>query len=144
MTKDSFSEAAENNSREVRPNTSATVFVKLPTINIKSFDGEKQENWNTFIDSCERAIDKNDTLPEIQKMDYLKNLVEGKAVTIISSIKLANENYNICLNLLKERYEDKQLMIHSHTSKLLKLENITGNKDVSGLRKLFDTIDIRV
>ena len=29
-------------------------------------------------------------------------------------------------------------------SKLLKLENITDVKDVSGLRKLFDTIDIQV
>ena len=35
-------------------------------------------------------------------------------------------------------------MIHSHMSKLLKLENITDIKDVSGLRKLFDTIDIQV
>ena len=57
---------------------------------------------------------------------------------------MANENYNICLNLLKERYEDKHLMIHSHMRKLLKLENITSIKDVSGLRKLFDTIGIQV
>ena len=57
---------------------------------------------------------------------------------------MAHENFNICLNLLKERYEDKQLMIHSHMSKLLKLENITDVKDVSGLRKLFETIDIQI
>ena len=53
-------------------------------------------------------IDKNETLSDIQKMNYLKTLVEGKAATIVSSIKLANENYKICLSLLKERYEDKQ------------------------------------
>ena len=35
-------------------------------------------------------------------------------------------------------------MIHSHMSKLLKLENVTDTKDVSGLRKLFETIDIQV
>ena len=35
-------------------------------------------------------------------------------------------------------------MIHSHMRKLLKLENITSIKDVSGLRKLFDTIGIQV
>ena len=34
MTSDSISETAENNSREVRPSTSATAFVKLSTINI--------------------------------------------------------------------------------------------------------------
>ena len=57
LANDSFSETAENNSREVRPSTSVTAFVKLSTINIKSFDG-KPENWDTFIDSSECVIDK--------------------------------------------------------------------------------------
>ena len=35
-------------------------------------------------------------------------------------------------------------MIHSQMSKLLKLDNITDVKDVSRLRKFFDTIDIQV
>ena len=117
--------------------------MKLPTINIKSFDDEP-ENWHTFIDSFECAIDKNGTMSDIQKMNYLKNLVKGKTATVISSIKLANENYIICLNLLKKIYKNKQLMIHSHMSKLLSLEHITDVKDVSGLRKLFDTNDIQV
>ena len=73
-------------------------------------------------------------------MNYLKNLDEGKTATIISSIKLANENYSICLNLLKE---DKQLTIQSRVSKLLKLENITS-VNVSGLKKLFHAFDIQV
>ena len=55
-----------------------------------------------------------------------------------------NENYNICLNLLKESYEDKQWLIHLHMSKLLKLEIITDIKDVSVIRKLFHTIDVQV
>lgn len=61
-------------------------------------------------------------------MNYLKNFVEGKATTIISSIKLAHENYNICLGLLKERYEYKRLIIHFHMGNFLELENITDLK----------------
>ena len=34
-------------------------------------------------------------------------------------------------------------MLHSHTSKLLKLENINDAKDVSRLRKLFGTTGIQ-
>ena len=90
MANDSISETAEGNSRNVRPSTSATAFVKLPTINIKGFDG-KPENWHTYIDSFECARDINDTLSDIQKINFSKNLVEGKAATIISSITLANE-----------------------------------------------------
>ena len=48
------------------------------------------------------------------------------------------------LNLLKERYEDKQVMIHSHVNKLLKLENNTYLKNVRGRRKLFDATGIQV
>ena len=72
-----FSDTAENNSREVRPSTSPTTFVKLPTVNIKSFDGEP-ENWHTFIDSFGCAIDKNETLPDFQKMNYLKTSLKAK------------------------------------------------------------------
>ena len=79
---DSFSEIAGNNSREVHTSTSGTAFVQLLTIHIKSFNGEP-ENWHKFIDSFECAIDKNDTLSDIQKINNLKNLVEGKAATII-------------------------------------------------------------
>ena len=117
--------------------------VKLPSLNIKTFNGEP-ENWQTFIDSFECAVDKNDSLSDVQKMNYLKNLIEGKAASVIKNIKLSNENYKLCLDLLKERYEDKQLLIHSHMKKLLKLEVITDPKDVSGLRRLFDVIDIQV
>ena len=102
MKNHSFSETAENNSREVRPTTSATAFVKLPTINVKSFDG-KPGNWHAFMDSYKCTIDKNDTLSDIQKMNYLKSLFEGRVATIISSIKLTHKNYNICLNFIERK-----------------------------------------
>ena len=42
-----FSENAKINSREVRPSTSVTAFVKLCRIDTKAFDDEP-ENWHTF------------------------------------------------------------------------------------------------
>ena len=96
MTNDSFPEIVEGNS--------AAAFVKFPIINIKGFNGEP--------DSFECAIDKNDILPDIQKVNYLKNLAEGKAATITSNIKFANENYKICLSLQRVSL-----------GKLLKVEN---------------------
>ena len=71
MTDNSFSETVKDNLSDVRPNNLAVVFLKLPTINMKCFDGEL-ENLHTFIDSFECAIDKNDTLYDIQKINYLR------------------------------------------------------------------------
>ena len=42
MTNDSFCETVEDNSRDLRLSSSATPFVKLPTINIKCFDSESE------------------------------------------------------------------------------------------------------
>ena len=75
MANDFVSETLEDNS--------ALAFVKFPTISIKCFDSES--------DSFEFAINKNDTLSDIQNVNYLKKLFKGEAASIISYIKLANE-----------------------------------------------------
>ena len=45
------------------------------------------------LDSFACVIHKNDTLSDIEEMNYLKNLVGGKVEEIISSINLANANF---------------------------------------------------
>ena len=73
MTINSFSEIAENNSREVRPRTSGPTFMKL------WWQTRKLAYIHRFIWVCDSMVtDKNDTLSEILRMNYLKNLVEGK------------------------------------------------------------------
>ena len=77
-------------------------------------------------------------------MTYLQNLVDGKASDIIYGIKLSNENYKIALDLLKERYDDKQLLIHSHMQKFLNLKTVKYVKDKCLLGRLFDIIEIQI
>ena len=55
MTNDSFCETVEDNSRGLRP--------------IKCSHDES-ENWHIFIDSFECATDKNETLYDIQILNY--------------------------------------------------------------------------
>lgn len=102
MVNNSYSKTVDVNSGDFHSNSSVTAFVKLPPINIKCFHTEPK-NFDTFVDSFEFAVDENDTLPDIQKMNCWKNFIDGKAATLISNFnfKLANENYLIYLNLLK-------------------------------------------
>ena len=118
-------------------------FVKLATITLKRFD-IKPENWQTFYDNFECAIHNNADLSDVQKWTYLQNLVDWKASDIIYGIKLSNENYKIALDLLKEHYDDKQLLIHSHMQKLLNLKTVEDVKDTCLLRRLFDIIEIQI
>ena len=123
--------------------SSASFNVKLPKIEIKKFKGDPT-TWRNFIDSFECAVDKNDRLSDVEKMNYLVNLVSGEAENCINGLSLCNENYTIALNLLKERYADKQVLISSHMNKLLELKSVHEISNTVGLRALYDHVNAQV
>nr|XP_047140922.1 uncharacterized protein LOC124815987 [Hydra vulgaris] len=117
--------------------------VKLPVLKLDNFDGEP-EKWTSFIKNFECAIDMNNNLSEIQKMTYLQNLLKGSALSSISGLSFSNKNYKIALDILKERYENKQNMISSHMRKLLSFERVHSLNKIEKLRHLLDNIEIQI
>ena len=77
-------------------------------------------------------------------MNYLVPLLEGEASQCIKGLNLTNENYENARELLTKRFGDKQTLISAHMDVLLGLENVENEKDVKGLRKLFDKIEAQV
>ena len=68
-------------------------FVKLPKIEIVSFNGKKTK-WVEFWDSFESTTDKNKRLSEVEKFNYLRCKLEGEAKRTISGLTLSKENFN--------------------------------------------------
>ena len=110
---------------------------------MKSFDGEPK-NWQFFVDSFNCAIDSNESLSGVQKLTYLKNLVTGKAASIIDGIPLSNNNYETAFNLLKDRYDNKQLQISSHMKSLLEISDIYNVNNIDSLRTMYDNIETQI
>ena len=52
--------------------------LKLPKTEIKKFSGDPK-NWMDFIESFDTVIHSNPDLSNIDKMNYLVNLLVGKA-----------------------------------------------------------------
>jgi hypothetical protein len=52
--------------------------VKLPTLDIISFNGDKMQ-WNEFWDSFESAVHNNKKLSSVEKFNYLKIKLQGDA-----------------------------------------------------------------
>ena len=77
-------------------------------------------------------------------MNYLINLVSGEAENCINGLSLCNENYTIALDLLKERYADKQVLISSHMNKLLEIKTVKEISNTVGLRALYDHVNAQV
>ncbi|XP_065675822.1 uncharacterized protein LOC136092029 [Hydra vulgaris] len=117
--------------------------VKLPVLKLDNFDG-KPEKWTSFIENFDCAINANNDLSGIQKMTYLRNLLRGPALSSISGLSLSNENYKVALDILKERYDNKQNMISSHMKKLLSLERVHNLNKIDRLRYLLDSIEIQI
>ena len=104
--------AEQNATVLVQPKSSESS-VKLPKITIKTFDG-KPVHWTTFWDSYNVTVHLNESLSKVQKFTYLLSLLEGTASDTVSGFTLTHSNYDAAVDLLHERYSNKQLIINSH------------------------------
>ena len=68
----------------------------------------------------------------------------GDALNTIEGLNLTIDNYIKALELLEDRYGNKQAIITAHTKNLLKLQRVESNLDVISLRRLYDDVPAQV
>lgn len=122
----------------IAQSSSNAIRVKLPAINLPTFAGNYAD-WLMFSDSFISIIDKNDGLNNIQKFQYLRGSLKNDALQVIQSLETTEDNYPIAWNLLKNRFENKQLIINTHLKNLFELTAI-GKESHTNLRQFIDTI----
>ena len=120
--------------RQQSPNTT----INLPKLEIPTFNEDKLK-WSEFWDTFETTIDKNDFLSEIEKLKYLNSKLTGEAKHAVSGIILSNDNYQVAVTLMKERFGDVQTVINAHYTELINLTPATNNP--RSLRSLFDQVE---
>ena len=72
-------------------------------------------------------------------MNYLSGLLKGEAAKVIQGLPLSESNYKRAVDLLKERFGQKQVLINAHMDALLKIPAATN--DVKKLRSLYDACE---
>lgn len=92
--------------------------VKLPKLSLPHFSGNITK-WDTFWDSYESAIHKNDDLTDIAKFNYLKSLLERTAHEAIAGLTLSSANYQEAIDILQKRFGNNQWIISKHMEILL-------------------------
>ena len=112
--------------------------VKLPKLEILSFSGEKLK-WAEFWDSFSAAVHLNTGLSDVENLTYLMSKLSGEATISISGIQLSNENYQVAVELVKERYGDKQAVVTSHYTELINFKPAPNNS--KGLRKMYNDVE---
>lgn len=62
----------------------------------------------------------------------------GYAFQSINGLSLNSTNYKQAIEILHERYLNKQVLIRAHMQKLDKLPRIKSSNDINGSRKIYD------
>jgi len=78
-------------------------------------------------------------ISSVDKMNYLSGLLKGEAARVIQGLPLSESNYKRAVDLLKEHFGQKQVIINARMDALLKHPSATNN--VKKLRSLYDTCE---
>ena len=113
------------------------VTTKLPQLVLKRFNGQPTA-WQEFYDAFDSSVHK---LRDVDRFNYLRNLVEGPVHSTIARLQLAGANYKAALNLLKERFGQKRIIINCHMENLMKIPPVYSSTDIRKVRKLCDAIE---
>ena len=98
--------------------------------------------WQKFWGSFDTTVNRNPSLEDIDKLSNLRAQLCGEAKDVIAGLEVTSASYTIAVDLLKERYNNKQLMIDAHYSKLRNIPIASTYYDK--LRSTFDQIESHI
>ena len=106
-----------------RPNTvTSQSATHLPKLAIPVFSGDSLQ-WQSFWDCFEAVVDRNPSITEVQKLNYLRTLLQGSALRVITGLPLTNDSCQHSVILLKERYGEPHKLVDAHMQALIGLSN---------------------
>ena len=88
--------------------------------------------WDQFL----IAIHENDSMADIDKFTYLRSFLSNSALQSINGLSLNATNYKEAIEILHERYRNKQVLTSAYMEKLDKLPSVTPSNNFNGLRKM--------
>lgn len=109
----------------------------LPQIELPKFNGEYLQ-YPQFIDSFNALVHnvKGRGMTDIRRFGLLKSSLVGKARDSIANLPLVAGNYQVALDILKERFYKPRLIFTSYIRKLWEAPKASGTES---LRQLCDT-----
>ncbi|XP_047991918.1 uncharacterized protein LOC125235869 isoform X1 [Leguminivora glycinivorella] len=118
-------------------------FKKLPCINIKTFDGVSIMDYHPFVNMFRAVIHKDAKLSTCEKLYYLRSFLAGEALDLIKNLMLNDENYEVALKLLDDRYNNIPKIVNFHVNSILDMPVLT-KCTASALRSVVSTVNMHL
>lgn len=96
------------------------------------------EDWVSFKDLFRSTIINNKSLSELHRLQYLRNVCQGKAAEVIKDIAVCAGNFEVAWTALTRRYENERLLVSRLIERLLDLPSMTNKECPVELAKLID------
>ncbi|GFX86873.1 uncharacterized protein TNCV_2124201 [Trichonephila clavipes] len=84
--------------------------INLPKYDLPQFAGDFN-SWLSFKSIFFSSIDSNESLTDIQKLQYLQNAVTSDASRLIKGFAITHENYKQAWETLLNRYDNQRIGI---------------------------------
>ncbi|XP_069179239.1 uncharacterized protein [Procambarus clarkii] len=81
--------------------------VRLPSLDLSTFAGLDEENWDTFWTSFNVHIHFKISINKVTKFSYLQSLFKREAKKVITNLSLTESNYDVPIKLLEVNYCNK-------------------------------------
>ncbi|XP_037812325.1 uncharacterized protein LOC119604046 [Lucilia sericata] len=109
--------------------------LRLPPIEIPDFDGNLS-NWIRFRDLYVSMVDSRTNISNVQKLEYLQMKLKGEASTVIKHLTPTNDNYNVAWELLKENYDNSEMIVEKYLELLFDQKHVK-NATASDFKKFY-------
>ena len=116
--------------------------VKLD-INLPKYSGDLLA-WSEFWELFEAAAHRNSRYSSVEKFVYLRGHLTGEAARAIQGLATAAVNYQIAVDILKDRFGRDALRKETLMANLLHLQGVTNADDLKSLRPLIHDITANV
>ena len=120
--------------------TTSGVKAKLLKLELRKFSG-RVADWQEFWDGFSSAVHENPGLAKVDKLKYLKGLLEEPALSVLTGIATTDSSYDIAVDLLQKRFAKPSIVQRAHISELMNPPPVFNDRNVTWLRKLLDQIE---
>ena len=114
----------------------------MPKLVLSKFK-EDITKFQSFWDSFDSAVHKNPGLSIIDKFNYLKSLLEGRALRAVQSLFITEGNYQSSVGIFQQRFGKSKAIISAHMEELMKIPACTVDKPAQ-TRYIYKKVSIHV
>ncbi|XP_066596616.1 uncharacterized protein [Prorops nasuta] len=114
--------------------------IRLPVIDLPKFSGDYLE-WNNFYETFRSIVHDKVYVSGRDKFHYLKSCLQGEAATVIKSLAITSENYEIAWDTLVARYTDKRMITDTFLDQTSQVPMLRGD-NFKVLKEVRDSVTV--